>query len=71
MYRNGQYSLNVPFTFPDFVNPAGKKISKKEKIQVSVNVVAGSELLCKTISHPLKVHIWFEFCIFVGLQLKL
>ncbi|KAJ1418805.1 von Willebrand factor, type A, partial [Sesbania bispinosa] len=53
-YCNGQYSLNVPFSFPDFVNPAAKRMSKKEKIQVNVDAVAGSELLCKTISHPLK-----------------
>ncbi|KAK7265454.1 hypothetical protein RJT34_33074 [Clitoria ternatea] len=51
---NGQFSLNVPFTFPDFVNPASKKIPKREKIQMNVDSVAGRELLCKTISHPLK-----------------
>ncbi|RDX69847.1 Inter alpha-trypsin inhibitor, heavy chain 4 [Mucuna pruriens] len=54
VYSNGQFSLNVPFTFPDFVNPAGKKISKREKIQINLDAVAGGELLCKTISHPLK-----------------
>lgn len=56
------FSLNVPFTFPDFVNPAGKRMAKKEKIQINVNAVTGSEVQCKTISHPLKVHIWFDFC---------
>ncbi|XP_019463871.1 PREDICTED: uncharacterized protein LOC109362496 isoform X2 [Lupinus angustifolius] len=54
VYRNGQFSLNLPFTFPDFVNPAAKRISRREKIQINVNAVAGSELLCKTMSHPLK-----------------
>ncbi|XP_061361590.1 uncharacterized protein LOC133305393 isoform X2 [Gastrolobium bilobum] len=54
VYRTGQFSLNVPFTFPDFVNPVAKRISKREKIQINVNVAPGSELLCKTISHPLK-----------------
>ncbi|KAJ7956002.1 inter-alpha-trypsin inhibitor heavy chain-related [Quillaja saponaria] len=54
LYSNGQFSLNVPFTFPEFVTPAGKKILKKEKIQVNVNAGEGTELLCKTISHPLK-----------------
>ncbi|XP_020225945.1 von Willebrand factor A domain-containing protein DDB_G0292028 isoform X1 [Cajanus cajan] len=54
VYSNGHFSLNVPFNFPDFVNPAGKKISKREKIQVNVDAVAGGELLCKGISHPLK-----------------
>ncbi|KAK7304010.1 hypothetical protein RJT34_14991 [Clitoria ternatea] len=51
---NDVFSLNVPFTFPDFVNPAGKKMLKKEKIQINVNDVTGSELLYKTASHPLK-----------------
>ncbi|KHN07890.1 von Willebrand factor A domain-containing protein [Glycine soja] len=54
VYSKGQFSLNVPFTFPDFVNPAGKRISKREKIQINVDAVTGVELLCRTISHPLK-----------------
>ncbi|KAF1875648.1 hypothetical protein Lal_00006278 [Lupinus albus] len=54
VYHNGQFSLNLPFTFPDFVNPAAKRVSKREKIQINVNAVIGSELLCKTTSHPLK-----------------
>lgn len=58
---NGEYSLNVPFTFPDFVNPTGKRMSKREKIRLNVDVVAGSELLFKTTSHPLQVHIWLIF----------
>ncbi|CAK8541628.1 unnamed protein product [Lathyrus sativus] len=37
---NGEYSLNVPFTFPDFVNPIGKRMSKREKIQLNMDVVA-------------------------------
>lgn len=58
---NGELTLNVPFTFPEFVTPAGKKMSKKEKIQINVEAVAGSELLCRTMSHPLKVLIWLDF----------
>ncbi|KAI9122983.1 hypothetical protein K1719_005872 [Acacia pycnantha] len=54
LYSNGQFSLNVPFSFPAFVKPAGKRIPKREKIQVNVNAGVGSELLCKTISHSLK-----------------
>ncbi|KAK7363316.1 hypothetical protein VNO77_05455 [Canavalia gladiata] len=54
VYSNGQFSLNVPFTFPDFVNPVVKRISKREKIQINVDAISGSELLCKTISHPLR-----------------
>ncbi|XP_012573394.1 uncharacterized protein [Cicer arietinum] len=53
-YSNGEFSLNVPFSFPDFVNPAGKRMSKKEKIRMNVDVVAGSELLIKTTSHHLQ-----------------
>ncbi|CAJ1940539.1 unnamed protein product [Sphenostylis stenocarpa] len=54
VYSNGQFSLNVPFNFPDFVNPAGKKIPKREKIRINLDTVTGGELLCKTISHPMK-----------------
>jgi len=55
------FSLNVPFNFPDFVNPAGKKIPKREKIRINLDAVTGGELLCKTISHPMKVRVFF-FC---------
>ncbi|KAJ8543357.1 hypothetical protein K7X08_005880 [Anisodus acutangulus] len=54
LYCNGQLTLDVPFSFPDFVTPAGKKISKKEKIQLNVNSGPGTEVMCKTTSHPLK-----------------
>ncbi|MCI01090.1 inter-alpha-trypsin inhibitor heavy chain H3-like, partial [Trifolium medium] len=52
---NDVFSLNVPFNFPDFVNPAGKRMSKKEKIQINVNAATGSEVTCKTSSHPMKM----------------
>ncbi|XP_058757521.1 uncharacterized protein LOC131630796 isoform X2 [Vicia villosa] len=51
---NDVFFVNVPFTFPDFVNPAGKRMAKKEKIQLNVNAVNGSEITCKTTSHPMK-----------------
>ncbi|XP_038878512.1 uncharacterized protein LOC120070725 [Benincasa hispida] len=51
---SGNLSLNVPFTFPEYVIPAGKKMSKKEKIALTVNVGSAAEVLCKTTSHPLK-----------------
>ncbi|XP_060187152.1 uncharacterized protein LOC132616626 [Lycium barbarum] len=54
LYCNGQLTLDVPFSFPDFVTPAGKKISKREKIQLNVNSGPGTEVMCKTTSHPLK-----------------
>jgi hypothetical protein len=43
LYDNGQFSVEVPFRFPQFVNPLPKVFMKKEKIQLTVN------------SHPLKV----------------
>ncbi|XP_057747759.1 uncharacterized protein LOC130966953 [Arachis stenosperma] len=54
VYAEGEYCLDLPYTFPDFVNPAGKRLSKKEKIQVNVNALPGSEILCRTMSHQLK-----------------
>ncbi|XP_049413543.1 uncharacterized protein LOC125876401 [Solanum stenotomum] len=54
LYCNGQLTLDVPFSFPDFVTPAGKKISKKEKIQLNANSGPGIEVICKSTSHPLK-----------------
>lgn len=56
VYSDGQLTLNVPFTFPEYVTPVVRKISKKEKIQLNVNAGSGTEVLCKTVSHPLKVH---------------
>jgi len=56
LFHDGQLSLCVPFSFPSYVNPAGKRISKKEKIFLKVNSGFATEvLLCKTTSHPLKV----------------
>ncbi|XP_015889068.2 uncharacterized protein LOC107423928 isoform X1 [Ziziphus jujuba] len=54
IHRDNQFILNIPFTFPEYVTPAGKKMTKTEKIQLNVNVGTGSEVLCKTVSHPLK-----------------
>lgn len=52
---SGDLSLDVPFTFPQYVIPAGKKMAKKEKIVLNMNVGSAVEVLCKTTSHPLKV----------------
>ncbi|XP_052200302.1 uncharacterized protein LOC127806815 isoform X2 [Diospyros lotus] len=54
LYSNSEFTLSIPFSFPEYVIPAGKKISKKEKIVLNVNSGAGTEVLCKTTSHPLK-----------------
>lgn len=54
VYSRGELSLSVPFSFPEYVTPAGKKISKKEKIELYVNSGPGTEVLCKMTTHPLK-----------------
>lgn len=46
----------MPFSFPAYVNPVGKKVAKGEKISLSVNMGDGTEVLCQTTSHPLKVN---------------
>ncbi|XP_017979273.1 PREDICTED: inter alpha-trypsin inhibitor, heavy chain 4 [Theobroma cacao] len=53
-YQDGQFCLNVPFSFPAYVIPVGKKIPKREKIQLNVNSGTGTELVIKCTSHPLK-----------------
>ncbi|XWS20054.1 hypothetical protein CRYUN_Cryun31cG0068500 [Craigia yunnanensis] len=53
-YQDGQFCLNVPFSFPAYVIPVGKKIPKRERIQLNVNSIIGTELLIKCTSHPLK-----------------
>lgn len=54
LHQDGQYCLNVPFTFPSYVLPVRKKLSEKEKILLNVNSGTGTEVLCKSSSHPLK-----------------
>lgn len=56
-YSDGLFSVTVPFKFPEYVASPIKKLPKKEKIQLNVNAGTGSELLCKTTTHPLKVYI--------------
>lgn len=54
LYQGDEFCLNVPFSFPEYVNPVGRRMSKKEKILLSVNSGMGLEILCKSCSHPLK-----------------
>ncbi|KAK7354585.1 hypothetical protein VNO80_20050 [Phaseolus coccineus] len=54
LYSKDEFCLNVPFTFPDFVNPVGTKMSKKEKIEITVNAIDGSELVSPKMSHSMK-----------------
>lgn len=60
-YHDGQLTLRIPFSFPEYVTPAAKKISKREKIELNVNAGPLAEVLCKTTSHPLKVPVIFRF----------
>lgn len=53
-FGDGQFSLRFPFSFPEYVTPAGKKVSKKEKIELYVDAGPETEVLCKATSHPLK-----------------
>ncbi|KAM7254621.1 hypothetical protein ACFE04_004001 [Oxalis oulophora] len=54
-YHKGRFCLNVPFTFPEYVNPVGKRfLKKREKIILNVNSGIGKEILHGNISHPLK-----------------
>ncbi|CAN4089165.1 unnamed protein product [Withania somnifera] len=54
LYQDGQFSLNIPFSFPWYVNPVAKLSCKKEKIQLNMNSGMGTEILCRSSSHPLK-----------------
>ncbi|CAL4914839.1 unnamed protein product [Urochloa decumbens] len=54
LYHNGQFSVEVPFSFPQFVNPLPKVFMKKEKIQLTVNSGMGKEVILQGTSHPLK-----------------
>ncbi|KAI3801230.1 hypothetical protein L1987_29334 [Smallanthus sonchifolius] len=54
IYKDGEFILNVPYSFPEYVTPASKKLPKKEKIQLNINCGLTAEVLCKTTSHPLK-----------------
>lgn len=53
-YEDGKFCLNVPFSFPSYINPVGRKFKKREKMFLYVNPGTGTEILCKTCSHPLK-----------------
>ncbi|KAJ4717760.1 putative Inter-alpha-trypsin inhibitor heavy chain-related [Melia azedarach] len=53
-YEEGQFCLSVPFTFPEYVIPTGKKVPKTEKIELNVNSGISAEIACKYVSHSLK-----------------
>ncbi|CAI0473152.1 unnamed protein product [Linum tenue] len=53
VYRGGQFSLDVPFSFPPFVNPIGSRICKREKILLNVKSGIDKEIAFKSSSHAL------------------
>ncbi|XP_074280794.1 uncharacterized protein LOC141605796 isoform X2 [Silene latifolia] len=54
LYHDGEFSLCIPFSFPEYVTPPSKKIPKSERIQLNVHPGSESEVVCKIVSHPLK-----------------
>ncbi|XP_074348600.1 uncharacterized protein LOC141687284 isoform X2 [Apium graveolens] len=54
VYENGQFGLCIPFSFPTYVMPVESNSIKEEKILLSLKAGTGTQLLCKTTSHPLK-----------------
>ena len=55
VYQDGQFCLSVPFSFPTYVIPVASNINKTEKIQLNLKAGIGTQVLCKTTSHPFKV----------------
>ncbi|KAI3952098.1 hypothetical protein MKW92_019433 [Papaver armeniacum] len=54
-FISGQFSLTIPFKFPEFVIPPGKGDSRLEKITLNVDSGAGAEVLGLKATHPLKI----------------
>ncbi|KAG8063075.1 hypothetical protein GUJ93_ZPchr0003g17268 [Zizania palustris] len=54
LYDNGQFSIDIPFQFPQYVNPLPKVFMKREKIELTVNTGVSKEVLLQGSSHPLK-----------------
>ncbi|XP_062087837.1 uncharacterized protein LOC133794562 isoform X2 [Humulus lupulus] len=54
VYEVDQFCLQIPFSFPAYVNPVGKNVSKREKISLNVNPCTAAQIICRNASHPLK-----------------
>ncbi|KAF3618744.1 hypothetical protein FXO37_34040 [Capsicum annuum] len=54
LYCIGQFTLSILYSFPEYVTPVGKKITKKENIKFNFNCGSGFEVSSKAINHPLK-----------------
>lgn len=59
VYRDGQFAVDIPFNFPDYVAPFAKILSKREKIQL--NISAEREVVIHRTSHVLKVNMLFHW----------
>ncbi|KAL6010595.1 hypothetical protein ACLOJK_001029 [Asimina triloba] len=53
-YTDGHFSVSIPFSFPEYILPPGKRFATKERVQLTVNTSLGWEVMCKTVSHPMK-----------------
>lgn len=67
VYQDGQFCLSIPFSFPTYVIPVASNMIKREKIQLNLKACIGTQVLCKTNSHPLKV----SECIVIWLSINL
>nr|XP_043622621.1 uncharacterized protein LOC122594217 [Erigeron canadensis] len=54
MYKDGEFILSLPYSFPEYVTPASKKLPKREKIHLNINSGLATEVVCGTTSHHLK-----------------
>lgn len=54
-YVDDLFCLSVPFSFPAYLVPPGKKSKNSQKILLHINSGISSEVVCKHTSHPMKV----------------
>lgn len=54
LYHDSEFSVCIPFSFPEYVTPPSKKIPKRERIQLNIHQASENEVLCKIVSHHLK-----------------
>ncbi|KAH7865192.1 hypothetical protein Vadar_003383 [Vaccinium darrowii] len=54
LYQDGQFCLSLPFSFPAYVIPVGKKTIKREKIVLNLNPGTGTQVLLRSSSHRLQ-----------------
>ncbi|KAA0059388.1 von Willebrand factor A domain-containing protein 5A isoform X2 [Cucumis melo var. makuwa] len=54
-YVDDLFCLSVPFSFPAYLVPPGKKSKNSQKILLHINSGISSEVVCKHTSHPMKI----------------